>query len=417
MIEKQAGTVALPMLVTAHTAADQAALWTSARTDRRLTYVRAPDGLKIDGPADASVRESFARSAAFARGLRQWQASDQAGAVRVWQEGNALDHVLDHVRLLAAGGSTDAALALAERISAVAQDGRASFEQATLLEATGDLRAADRLYQQAAQRSPEHPLAQLTWVRRLAMTNQAIPDVQQVSPASTAVLRWRSAAEDLEETGDLADAIAHMSALRHLNADDGETGFIHAGLLQRAELHEAASAGYEALRAREDVWGQLARARLAQLADRRPEATALYVGALPLATTAAIATRIGDGLRDLDEVAAAVRAYEQAATLEPESIWPLVSAGNMLRSADPVAARVWYERARRLDPGNGYPFSGYPDFALGRMLEETGDPQAALPFLETAVAKEPASGQYRDLLEQVRAQLGRSPHAPPATAP
>ncbi|HEX6292764.1 MAG TPA: DUF4012 domain-containing protein [Herpetosiphonaceae bacterium] len=404
-VEKQPGTIAPPLLITAHTPQHQTALWTSARTDRTLALHSTATGITIEGAADESSAESFARHAAWIDGLAQWQAGERDAAIQTWQAAAALDRALDHARPL----TTTEALALTAALTGVDPSGRAAFEQAALLEAH-DQPAADALYRQAAERS-SNPLARLTWARRQIAAEQPAPTIEQVAATSSAVRRWRAAADELEQTGRLDDAADYLDVLRRVLPDDRSLALRHADLLLRTEQQALALARYEALAAQNDIWGRLAGARSAQIAGDPQAAISSYVAALPLASSYPIAFRIGDGLRDLGATDDAARAYEQAAALAPGSIWPLLAAGDMLRGTDPSVAQGWYERAQRVDPA-----SGYPDFALGTMLLNQGDPAAALRWFSAAAAKQPDVPLFRETLERVQAQQPTGASAAPAHA-
>jgi tetratricopeptide (TPR) repeat protein len=343
-------------------------------------------------------------------GLALWQSGDHDAAARTWQAGTTLDRALDHAQTLTAAPAE--ALALTATIAAVEAGGRAAFEQATLLEAQGQLASADRLYRQAAERSPGNPLAQLHWARRQVIAGAATPTMHQVVPTASAVRRWRATTDALEQTERLADAIAYLDVLLRVTPDDRALALRHTDLLLRADQRSLALARYEVLAARNDIWGRLAGARRAQIADERQTAIDMYAQALPLATSYPIAFRIGDGLRDLGALDDALRAYERAATLAPGSIWPLLAAGDMLRGTNAPAARALYERAQQIDPA-----SGYPDFALGTMLLNNGDPMAAQQSFTAAVAKQPEVNLFREMLERVQTQhpteaVAASPHSP-----
>lgn len=402
IIEKQPGTQASPVLVTAHTGQQAATFWSVARTDLSLTLRANPNELIIAGPVDQSAAMAFTRSAALTAGFDQWQAGQRDAALQTWQAGGALDLALDQARRLA-GQDPAGALRLVTSIATSTADGRAAFEQATLYEAQGKLDAADRLYIQAAQQSPDNALAQLTLARRMFATGQPLPAVSNLSPQAAAVRRWRATADELEQTDVLDAALAYVNVLLAITPNDHALALRQADLLLRAGQPEQAAERYARLAQASDVWGQLAGARQAQLAQQQAEAAAKYKAALPLANTYALAFRVGDGLRDLGAVSEALAAYQQAARLAPGSIWPLLAAGNMLRASDPAAARTLYERAQRIDAA-----SGYPDFALGTLLLEQNNATAAWPFLQAAAAKQPEVILFRETLAQAAGKANSS---------
>lgn len=394
-IEKQPGTLALPIKITAATPEHQTTIWTSAQTDLRLAIHADSANVTIDGPQDQAAAEAFARHAAWSAGLAQWQAGDQKGALQIWQTGAALDRAIDHARTLPTGE----AIALTKAIAGVEQGGRAAFEQATLQEAQGQQEAADVLYQTAAERSPENPLAQLTWTRRQIQTGVTNPTMRQIAQTASAVRRWRAAADALEQTERLDEAAAYLDVLVRVTPDDRALALRHTDLLLRSGQHGLALARYEAIARHNDIWGRLAGARQAQINGDSEAAIALYSEALPLATDYATAFRIGDGLRDLGAQTAAVAAYDRAASLAPGSIWPLLAAGDMLRGTDPDTARVWYSRAQQIDPA-----SGYPDFALGTMLLNHGNTTGAIQSFVAATTKQPDVQLFQETLDRVQAQ-------------
>jgi tetratricopeptide (TPR) repeat protein len=392
-IEKQPGTLAPPIMITARTPQRQATLWTSGRTDLRVAIRASGSDLTLNGPQDQAAAQAFARHSAWHTGLARWQRGDREAALRIWQAGAALDRALDHARTL----PTDAAIALTGAITAVETGGRAFFEQAAITEAQGEP-VAD-LYRQAAERSAENPLAQLTWARQQVISGADNPTMQQVAPASSAVRRWRAAADALEQTGRLADAASYLDVLLRVVPDDRATALRHADLLLRTGQQALALGRYELLAAQSDIWGRLAAARQAQINGESQAAIARYSEALPLAADYPTAFRIGDGLRDLGAQAAALQAYDRAASLAPGSIWPLLAAGDMLRGNDPAAARAWYGRAQQTDPA-----SGYPDFALGTMLLQQGDTAGALRSFGAAASKQPEVQLFQETLDRVEAQ-------------
>jgi tetratricopeptide (TPR) repeat protein len=405
MIEKQPGTIAPPYAITAHTPQHSTTSWVSGRTDLMLTLRQTTTGVAIDGPSDADAASSFAHHAAWINGLAQWQAGNRAAALQTWQRGAALDRALDHGRALSLT-EPEAALALTTTVATVAQDGRAAFEQATIEQAQGRTTAA--LYQQAAEHSPGNPLAQLVWARQQVAAGTTTPAMQQIAPTSSAIRRWRASAAALEQTGRLADAATYLDVLLRVTPTDRALALHHADLLLRTEQTQTALARYETMAATDDIWGRLAGARRAQINGDPQTAIAMYTQALPLATSYPIAFGIGDGLRDLGAMAEAVRAYDLAANLAPDSIWPLLAAGDMLRGTAATAARQWYTRAQQVDPA-----SGYPDFALGTMLLNHGEHAAALEAFTAAVAKQPDIQLFSETLEHVQAQQRTGAAAPP----
>ncbi|HEY0734044.1 MAG TPA: tetratricopeptide repeat protein, partial [Herpetosiphonaceae bacterium] len=394
-IEKQPGTLAPPIKITAGTTEHQTTIWTSAQTDRKLEIHTDGANVTIDGPQDQAAAEAFARHAAWIDGLAQWQAGDRQAALQSWQAGAALDRAIDHARTLPTGE----AIALTEAIAGVEHEGRAAFEQAILQEAQGRQAAADALYRTAAERSPENPLAQLTWTRRQIQTGTANPTMRQVAQSSSAVRRWRAAADALEQTERLDEAAAYLDVLVRVMPEDRTLALRHTDLLLHIGQQDLALARYEVLAQYDDIWGRLAAARLAQTIGNPQDAIALYGEALLLATDYATAFRIGDGLRDLGAQETAMEAYDRTASLAPGSIWPLLAAGDMLRGTDPARARVWYSRAQQLDPA-----SGYPDFALGTMLLNHGDTTGAIQSFVAATTKQPDVQLFQETLDRVQAQ-------------
>ncbi|MBV9791840.1 MAG: DUF4012 domain-containing protein, partial [Chloroflexi bacterium] len=393
-IEKQPGTIASPIKITAATPTHQTTISFSARTDLTLAIQTSGANVTIDGQQDQAVAEAFARHAAWIDGLTHWQAGDHQAALLRWQAGAALDRAIDYALTLPAAE----AIALTEAIATVESSGRAAFEQATLTEAQGRQAAADALYRTAAERSPENPLAQLTWTRRQIQTGVANPDMRQVAQTSSAVRRWRAAADALEQTERLDEAAAYLDVLLRVTPDDRALALRHTDLLLRTDQQGLALGRYEVLAQQDDIWGRLAGARRAQINGDRQGAIALYSEALPLATDYSTAFRIGDGLRDLGAQPEAVQAYDRAASLAPGSIWPLLAAGDMLRGTDTVAARTWYSRAQQIDPA-----SGYPDFALGTMLLNHGDTTGAIQSFVAATTKQPDVQLFQETLDRVQA--------------
>lgn len=394
-IEKQPGTLAPPIKITAGTSARQATIWSSAQTDLRLAIRADGANVTIDGPQDQAAAETFARHNAWIDGLAKWQSGDQKGALHSWQSGAALDRAIDHARTL----PTDDAIALTEAIAQIELGGRAAFEQATLVEAQDRQAAADALYHTAAERSPKNPLAQLTWTRRQIQTGAANPIMRQVAQTSSAVRRWRAAADALEQTERLDEAAAYLEVLLRVTPEDRALALRHTDLLLRVGQHGLALGRYQVIAQIDDIWGRLAGARRAQIDGDTEAAIALYSEALPLATDYATAFRIGDGLRDLGAQIEAVAAYERAAGLAPGSIWPLLAAGDMLRGTDPDTARIWYSRAQQIDPA-----SGYPDFALGTMLLNHGDTTGAIQSFVAATIKQPDVQLFQETLDRVQAR-------------
>ena len=411
VIEKQYGTLALPILVTAHTPQAKAELWTNGRTDVTVRYQTNAGGLALDGPVDPSTQTVFARSSAFNHGLAQWQRHERAAATETWRDGQAIDRALDYARAVADQGSLSQALELTKSLIHVASDGRAAFEQAALLAADGRIMEADRWYREAAERSPTNPLAQLLWVSRSVALGEPLPTERRVTVSAAATRRWLRAATELEQSGDAPAALSQLLVLHTLLPDDHSIALRYSELLIRLEQVAAARSELAQIAGDRDIWSLLAAARLAQLDGDTSTAAGYYADAAPLAITYAMAIQIGNGLHALGDDAGAVVAYERAAALAPQSIWPLLAAGNVLSNTDPLAARGWYERAQAVEPT-----SGHPDFAIGRLLLRSGDLVAAEAYLQTAVEKQPEIQGFRDVLTEVQTQLGRSqsPSAPAA---
>lgn len=395
-IEKQGGTLNLPWLITARTPQGHARFWTNSQMDRRLTYRQDQQVLQIEGPSDSDVAAAFARAAAYNQGLVQWQNGQHTAASNTWQAGAALDRAVNYARALAAGGDTTTALTMLDKSTTVAQDGYAAFELAALFEAQGNQDAADRWYERAAQQSPDHPLAQMMWAMRCAANGESLPDLHHLVDAPAAVRRWRERIGEFEQTDDLPNALAYLEVLLHMQPDDRALVMRYADVLLKANHADEALEWYTKLQATDGVWGSLAGARRAQLNGDPKQATALYERALTRARTYAVAYHIGEGMHEVNNIEGAIRAYRRAAELAPQSIWPVLQIGHLFRDSDPIAAREWYERARRIDPE-----SGYPDFAIAKLLIDANDFTAARSFLESAVIKEPNSPTFQKLLLQL----------------
>ena len=410
MLEKQPGTVAPPIRVTVSGAGKQAQFWTSLRTDIRVRLRMDHDGLVVDGPTDDTVQAQFARHAALVQGLDQWAIGQHDAAIRTWQTAGALDLAVDHVRTLVDRGATAEALDRLRAIDAVTSNGHAAFEAATILEQQGDGSAADPLYRRAAELSPDNPLAQLTWGRRLSITGSAVPPLDHLATSSAAVRRWRRELDQIEPAGEFFDTLAYLQVLQKVLPNDRGIEMRYAAFLEREGQWEAAVLRYDAVAKADpdDILGQLARAHLAVLHEAGAEAIALYRAALPAATSFWDTLNIADGLRQLGDISGALLAYEQAAELEPYNPRPLLSAGDALRHSDPTAARSWYERALAAgDPG------GEAHYALGTLLIDGGDLAGAVPLLEAAVAAQPDQQRFSDALEQARAQTLAGPSSTP----
>lgn len=405
-IEKQAGTTGLPVLVRLHSNASYAERLLTMRTNRRVTFRSGAQGPAIDGTDDREAAAAFASHRAFVGGLASWEQGAHIAAIHTWRQAGVLDRALDHARLRAADGAPAEGLAIVAAIAEAVPSGRSAFEHATLLEAQGDMASADTFYRLAAERSPDNPLAQITWAKRLVAIGQPMPHGQQVPLSPAALRRWRRAAIELHHAGQLSDAIAELKALVRVAPADHEAGLYLADLLLKSGWRDDALARYADLSSQGDPWGGLAGARRAEMEGRPEEAVTLYKRVLPHAATQALALRVGDGLRDAGDRSGALQAYEQAAALPPPTIWPLMAAGNMLRASDVAAARGLYQRAQRVEPS-----SGYPDFALGTLLLEAGDFAAAIPLLHAAVTKEPDVKAFREKLDQVvpRAEAHTTP--------
>jgi hypothetical protein len=402
-IEKQPGTLAPPTLVTVTQGERRAATYLELRTDRTID-VRALESAATLDSAQQRAAAAFERQAALAAGRVEWEQGRRAAAIQRWQTGGALDGAINDARTLPA----NRALTLLAALAAVDPSGHAAFEQATLLAAGGDLPAAQPLYQRAATQGQANPLALLSWAEQQAAAGAALPALRDLPATSSAVRRWRMAVDELEQIGAFASAANRLAVLRQLQPNDRALALRYADLLLRLERREQAAAAYAAL-AGDDIYGRVAAARQAQIAEDREGALAHYKAALPLATTYETAFRIADGLRDLGDQAGALAAYERTAQLAPGSIWPLMAAGNLLRQSDAAAAKAWYERAQQRSPA-----SGYPDFALGTLLLDAGDIAAARPLLETAAAKQPDVHAFQDMVARVS---GGTPPAAPQTRP
>lgn len=400
VIVKQPGTLKSPLLMTTHSQRAQTAVYATGQQDAAFTLSHTAQGILIDGTSDANATAMFAQHTAFNRGLQLWQGGEQAQAVHTWKATSTLDRVLDYAQWLAAIGRSTEATSLTAMIAEVAPDGRAAFEQGVLLAAQGDNPGANALFEQAARRSPEHPLAQLVWAAQQAKNGAAVPSLSMVMPESAAVRRWRAAAEAYEQARNWPEALAHVAVLAHLMPSDRALALRHADLLVLDGQREDAQEHYAVLAADDDLWGRIAKACGAQLNDDRAQAVEQYHQALLLTTTYTTAMRVADELRSLGDQAGAIKAYERAASFDPASIWPLIAAGDLLRGTDATAAEAWYIRAQQV---NGA--SGYPDYALGTLWMANGALSVALPLLEAAVAKQPENVTFQEALTQLQAQL------------
>jgi tetratricopeptide (TPR) repeat protein len=203
----------------------------------------------------------------------------------------------------------------------------------------------------------------------------------------------------LEATGNLPTTIASIEVLLRCRPADREQALRVADLLLRSGEPEAAMAHYAQLADQPDLWGVLAGAHQAQYSGAPEQAIALYEQAIPLTTDEGVAGHIGDAVRDLGKTTLARRAYERAAEVSaagvPAAIWPVLAEGDLLRADDPAAARRAYEQAQQLAPT-----SGYPDYALGKLLLQIGDPAGALTHFEAAVDKQPTVRSFRSALAQ-----------------
>ncbi len=257
---------------------------------------------------------------------------------------------------------------------------------------------ADALYEQAAAASPEHPLAQLMWGYRLALQKQPVPNLT-IAQDSSAVRRWRNFINQAERTDAVEQEIAAIAVLIKIVPDERIQALKYADLLFQTERREEAFARYNQLAQVDDIWGLLAGGRYAQLSGQEAEATAMFIRATPLAPDESSATRVADALRNLGDAANARLAYERALEMStaaiPETIRPILASGLALRSSDPDAAQRAYEQARELAPE-----SGYPDYAIGRMLLERNDPAGAIPFFEAAMQKQPTVRLYGDVRDR-----------------
>lgn len=388
LLEKQQGTLAPALLVSLRQGNQRASQYLDLRTDRALAYHTSTGSLVLEGAQEPAAVAAFERHAALVAGLADWQRGRTAAALERWQRGAALANVLSHVQTL----PIEQALALTAALVPVDDTGQAAFEQATLLVASGQQSMALPLYERAATRGTHNPLAQLTWAAQVVDTAKPLPALTTLPPSSSAVRRWRLAVDELEQTNRLEQAATHLAVLLQVTPNDRALALRYADLLLRTDRREQAATRYAAL-AGADVYGRLAAARQAQLAGDQTDALQHYSAALPLATSYETAFRVADGLRDAGDLAGALAAYERTAQLRPASIWSLLAAGNALRQSDPVAARRWYEQAQSRNPA-----SGYPDFAIGTLLLETGDAEAARPFLAAAVAKQPEVNTFQEML-------------------
>ncbi|GAC1541939.1 MAG: hypothetical protein NVS2B7_14840 [Herpetosiphon sp.] len=398
-IEKQPGTVSPAWYLTAHTSRSQAALWTRAQTDRTIRYAAGPSGLTLDGASDPTASTDFARTASFGRGLDEWQAGAADAAVHTWQSGKVLAWALDYATGLASSGHITAALALDQAVANTAPDARSSYEQAVILDRQGLHAAADRYFAAAASAAPENALAQLTLALRRAAAGQDLGDWQPPSPTSAVVRHIKARLEELRITGQSNAALPYFQLLTRIDPNDQKTAFEWADALISVGKRDEGLRRYQSLAGQPGLWGTLAAAEVASIQTKRDQAIMLYNRALPTTTTWDEALRIGDGLRYVGVEPAtedALRAYDRAATLDPRSFWPLVSAGNLLAATDPVAARAKFEQARRVDPA-----SGYPDYFLGRFLAEQGKPGDARPLLLLAFSKQPSIPNLQEMLNKL----------------
>lgn len=410
-IEKQPGTIAPPVLVEAHRGTQRGTITSSLRTDLRFTYRADAQGLVILGPSDPKAAEPFAVQAALIDGQAQWAQGQHEAAIQTWQSGGALDLALDHGRRLAALGSQADALVLDDTIRKLTASGRAAFEQVELTDAQGDGAAADTLYQEAAQHSPDNPLAQLTWAMRQVRAGHPAPEIGTLPSLPSAARRWAGYAYQVEETGTMTDTLAALTVLRIIRPDDRELALHIADILSRSGQNDAASDAYAKLSGEQDIYGLIAGARHAAIAGQKAEAISYYVQAVALAPDYWMAMAIGDGLRRIGATEEARSAYDRAIVLSgadvPEQIRPLLATAELLRATNIAEARHSYEEAQQLAPMNGY-----PDYALGQMVLTSGDPIQAEILFKAATTKQPAVKLFHDVLIALQARnVGASPNS------
>lgn len=390
VIEKQAGLVDAPSVVIAHAPAGSMSRWVAGRTDEHLNLFVRDGRAQIEGAGSTLPDTPFERYASFMVGMRFWQAGMTPAARQAWQSGDVLERALDYGRSLVAT-DPEQAIGLFEAIATTSAAGRARFELASVLESRGEEERADQMYREAAGANPDHPLAQLMWLRRLAANGQELGDLSRLASNSAAVRRWRATVDGLEQDGNFEEAAFYLDVLRHVQPDD-ELSLRRADLLLRAGLSGEARTAYKAISQTEGIWSLLARAKVEELNGNPDAAIAAYSAALPVGATYAQVFRIGDGLRELGAVDQALLAYDRASALGKGSIWPLLAAGTMLQGTYPATAQVWYERAQKLAP-----MSGYPDWALGTLLLPS-DSVTARKLLADAVAKQPEVALFREAL-------------------
>jgi tetratricopeptide (TPR) repeat protein len=134
-----------------------------------------------------------------------------------------------------------------------------------------------------------------------------------------------------------------------------------------------------------------------------------FSGALAFRPDSMVAfLRRGEAYRDQRRFDEAIRDWRQANRLAPDAPQPLVALGDHFDAVgQPAAAAEWYtqaaERLRAEDPGLLY------RLALARF--KAGDSASAVEPLKTAVARNPASAEFRYLLGLVQRDAGDAENA------
>jgi arylsulfatase A-like enzyme/tetratricopeptide (TPR) repeat protein len=144
---------------------------------------------------------------------------------------------------------------------------------------------------------------------------------------------------------------------------------------------------------------RLYEARLLSDLDRKAEARKAYEAALPLAPENARArAQLGDLVREMGDLDAAVRYQREAVRLEPASASYWNSLGMTLGGKGDVAeAEKAFREAFRLDPKNHR-----HAYNLGLILLREGRAGEARPFFEKALEAEPSFAPARQRLAEVK---------------